>query len=942
MEQRAKDWERVKSLFDAALQLSPAKREQFLAENCFDEGTRTEVLSLLHNHESAGNFLPSGSECFSIAAAERASHKPLSPKTRLGPYEITALIGSGGMGEVYRARDTRLGRDVAIKILPVIFANDPDRLRRFEQEARAVAALNHPNILSVHDIGVHDEVHFIVTEFLQGNTLRQELRTGALSPRKATEYAIQITEGLAAAHDVGIVHRDLKPENLFITKDGHVTVLDFGLAKQLVIAPLAHDNATTLQTSAGIVVGTVGYMSPEQVRDNRIDHRSDIFSFGTVFYEMLTGQRAFQRNSAAETMTAILKEDPPEFPVSGERQIPKVLERVTHRCLAKDPEQRFQSAKDLGFALAHLGEAAQSRRPRKRWPVYVGLAALVICAVLLMFWLSSPLPPPRIVASKQITHDGLQKCCLLTDGNRIYFQESSGNRVDLVQVSVTGGDVAPLNIHLSFGVPSDITADGSELLGKDGSPTLGVISAWPLPAGAPRRLGDLKGLEPAWVPDGGVIFAVGNDVYVAGRNSFSAKKIGTAPGEPQRFRFSPNGERIRFAAFDRSTLTSTLMEIKADGTGMHAILPGWNNPPQECCGSWTANGRYYVFLSTRDSAQATGLQIPATGDVWAFPEKSGIWNRRSRVPVQLTTGPLQFSDVIPSRDGKKLFVVGVKRRAELVRYEAKSDKFSPFLGGISAGDVDFTRDGQWVIYVTYPEGTLWRSHIDGSDRLQLTYPPMSAALAHWSPDGQQVAFSASLPGQQWKIFLVSRDGGTPHPATSLDQQEQDPTWSADGARLAFGIAGTSPDQCMVQLLDLATRQVSELPGSRGSYAPRWSPDGRFIVAISSFSDNKLLLFDIAKQTSRQLSANAILGYIAWSLDSKSIYFDTMNTPDPGYFRLRVNDGKLDRIVDLAQFRSFPSQFGGLGSWTGLAPGDVPLFVRDLSSQEIYALDVELP
>jgi serine/threonine protein kinase len=851
------------------------------------------------------------------------------------------------MGEVYRARDTRLGRDVAIKVLPIVFANDPDRLRRFEQEARAVAALNHPNILSVHDIGVHDELHFIVTEFLQGKTLRQELATGALSPNRATEYAIQLTEGLAAAHEVGIVHRDLKPENLFITKSGHVKVLDFGLSKQIVLAPSAHSDGTTLvdraQTSVGIVLGTVGYMSPEQVRGETIDHRTDIFSAGAVLYEMLTGRQAFHRNSAAETMAAILKEDPPEFPVSDGWQIPKALERVAHRCLAKDPEQRFQSAKDLGFALANLDEVPQSPRPHKRWPLYAGLATLVVCAALLTLWFSSPLPPPRILASKQITHDGLQKCCLLTDGNRIYFQESSGNRVDLVQVSATGGEVAPLNLHLSFPVLSnisDIAADGSELLGANPAP--GAISTWPLPAGAPRRIGDLKGDEAAWAPDGGVIFAVGKDIYVAGRNSSSAKKIGTAPGEPGRFRFSPNGERIRFAAADRNTLTSTLMEIKADGSGMHAILPGWNNPPQECCGSWTANRRYYVFLSTRDFAQPTGLQIPPTGDVWALPEKSGIWNRRSRVPVQLTTSPLQFSDVIPSRDGKRLFVVGVQRRAELVRYEAKSDRFSPFLGGISAGDVDFSRDGQWVAYVTYPDGNLWRSRIDGTDRLQLTYAPMSAALAHWSPDGRQIAFSASSPGHRWKIFLVSRDGGTPHSATSLDQQEQDPTWSTDGTRLAFGVVGSGPDQCLVQLLDLATRQITELPGSRGFYAPRWSPDGRFIVTLSASTYDKLLLFDTRKQTKRQISFKALPGYIAWSSDSGSIYFDTMNTLDPGYFRLRVNNEKLDRIVDLGQFRSFPSQFGGLGTWTGLAPGDIPLFVRDLSSQEIYALDVELP
>src|SRR5271163_562513 len=282
----------------------------------------------------------------------------ISAGTKLGPYEIIAPLGAGGMGEVYRARDSRLGREVALKVLPGSFSSDPDRLRRFEQEARAVAALNHPNILAIHDIGEQDGSPFIVSELLEGNTLRNELENGALSARKASDYAAQIAQGLAAAHDKGIIHRDLKPENIFLTKEGRVKILDFGLAK---LAPNARGGKsesdgltlTSLPTEAGMVMGTAGYMAPEQVRGSAVDSRTDIFAFGAVLYEMISGKRAFSRDSAAETMTAILKEDPPELN-EMEHPVSPGLERIMRRCLEKQPEQRFQSAKDLAFALEAL------------------------------------------------------------------------------------------------------------------------------------------------------------------------------------------------------------------------------------------------------------------------------------------------------------------------------------------------------------------------------------------------------------------------------------------------------------------------------------------------------------------------------------------------------------------------------------------------------------
>src|SRR5271170_5404043 len=312
----------------------------------------------------------------------------LTPGTKLGPYEILGPLGAGGMGEVYRARDTRLGRDVALKILPESFASNADRLHRFEQEARAVAALNHPNILAIHDIGEQNGSPFLVSELLDGESLRVALDRGVLPQRKTIEYGVQIAHGLAAAHEKGIVHRDLKPENVFVTKDGRIKILDFGLAK-LTQSAGADPNGVTLtseNTAAGVVMGTASYMAPEQVRGEPADPRTDIFAFGAVLYEMISGVRAFRRNTAAETMTAVLKEDPAEL--SGPvRMVSPTLERIVRRCLEKSPEQRFQSARDLSFALSALSGTETSLTARaaavaaaaapRRFPVLPLAAALL-------------------------------------------------------------------------------------------------------------------------------------------------------------------------------------------------------------------------------------------------------------------------------------------------------------------------------------------------------------------------------------------------------------------------------------------------------------------------------------------------------------------------------------------------------------------------------------
>ena len=345
-------WQQIKFVLQDALELPPQQRSGFLEKVCCDDALRREVES----------FLALGDEEVRTSFVESSvSHVALEPGTKLGEYEVHSLLGAGGMGEVYRALDPRLKRDVAIKVLPSFISKDADRLRRFEQEAQAAAALNHPNILAVYQMGTYEGAPYLVSELLEGETLRGRLQRGRLAIRKAIDDAVQIARGLAAAHEKGITHRDLKPENLFITKDGRVKILDFGLAKLTQEKTSSNQSAPTLgdQTEPGVVMGTVGYMAPEQVRGQSADHRTDIFAFGTILYEVLTGQRAFQKPTSVETMNAILNEEPASIHVLAPT-IPIALQRIVQRCLEKNPEQRFQSASDLAFALEALSDSGSS------------------------------------------------------------------------------------------------------------------------------------------------------------------------------------------------------------------------------------------------------------------------------------------------------------------------------------------------------------------------------------------------------------------------------------------------------------------------------------------------------------------------------------------------------------------------------------------------------
>jgi Tol biopolymer transport system component len=439
------------------------------------------------------------------------------------------------------------------------------------------------------------------------------------------------------------------------------------------------------------------------------------------------------------------------------------------------------------------------------------------------------------------------------------------------------------------------------------------------PTGSARRMDEVLGHDAVWEPGGALVFVNGKDLYIAEHDGANPRKLVEAQGPPFSLRFSPDGSRLRFTIGDPNS-RSTMWQVRADGSGMVPVLPlpGWKAAPAPCCGTWTPNGKYFVFV--------------VAGDIWVVADRPGKYFE----PVQLTSGPLRYGGLVPSIDGKGLFAIGVQPKAELVHYDAPSGQFVPFLGGISAGDVDFSRDGQWVAYVTYPDGSLWRSKVDGSEPLPLISAPMQAASAHWSPDGMRIAFSGHRHREPWKVWLVSKDGGSPEPLTPGNAAEADPTWSPDGKSLAF-VRFTRPPH--IVLLDVSSHGRSELTRPEGLWRPRWSPDGRFLAAVSA--DSKFLMIcDLNTHRWRRLAGSVgTIGMPAWSEDGVFIFFDDNSTHDSKYLRVRVSDGKIEQLASLRTVRRY---LGNWGFWSGLTPGNALLLSRDASKSEVYKFDWRLP
>jgi Protein kinase domain/WD40-like Beta Propeller Repeat len=597
----------------------------------------------------------------------------LTPGARLGPYAITAPLGAGGMGEVYRATDTRLGREVAIKVLSRPASFDPSRRLRFDREARLASAVSHPHVLTVFDVGEWEDLPYVVTELLEGETLRVHLRPGVLAARQAVGFAVQVAHGLAALHARGIVHRDLKPENLFVTSDGRVKILDLGLAAPSRDAEAAATEPwETLTTEGAAVGGTAAYMSPEQVRRLPADPKSDIFACGVVLYEMLGRRRPFQEETAAETMTAILRRDPSPL-ATLEPSLPPALVRVVERCLAKRPDDRFHSAHDLALAL----ESALDPTP-------------------------DPPPRPSISMAKE-----------------------------------------------------------------------------------------------------------------------------AAPGSLGR------------------------------------------------------------------AARLVILALVIGGGTW-------FW-KASSAPVAVTP-------------------VLANGPAVLVGYDPKQGQFVPFLQGIAAEGVDFSRDAEWATFTTYPAAVLWRSRADGRDRLPLTKSPLRAGLPRFSPDGRRIAFAARLKDGPWQIHIVSVNGGGE--ATLPPLNVTDPGWEPDGQTLVFGPAAGG--QAGISRWDLASGRTTLVPGSEALYSPRPSPDGRFLAAVRHDS-GQLVALDAQTGQWSSLTKDAAT-YPAWTRDGQWLSF-RRSGPGAGFYRTDPRSHREERVTTIDE--AALAAGAEWGAWSGLTPDGLPLALFDL-------------
>jgi eukaryotic-like serine/threonine-protein kinase len=801
----------------------------------------------------------------------------LAAETQLGPYKIIALIGAGGMGEVYRARDTRLLRDVALKLLPEAFTTDPDRLRRFEQEARAVAALNHPNIVSVYDVGNVGGVHYIVSELLEGETLRQLISPSGMGARKAIELGVQMAQGLAAAHEQGIVHRDLKPENIFVTRSGRLKILDFGLAKLRRPQALTEtlDGVTVAETSVGQVLGTVGYMSPEQVRGEAADHRSDIFSFGSILYEMLCGQRAFKRNTGAETMTAILNDEPAEFS-GGSLAIAPAVERIVRHCMEKQPGQRFQSAHDVAFALESVtGIASTTSYPavpaRKGWvrPAIAALALLAAAGLGLGAWLrsGSAMAHPKL---HRITfrRGTIWNARFTPDGNLIYgaawegrpeelFVAENGSTesraiglqtTDILAISSTGELAVSTNRHFVMGFES-----------------AGMLARAPRGGGAPRDIAD--DVEYAdWSPDGAniaIVRRVGGKVrleYPLGKVLYETAGWVSHP------RVSPDGKLVAFVdhAYQRDD-DGTMATV--DQAGNKKTLTGEFVSVQGV--AWWPGGNEVWFTGTTSGSSRELRPVTLAG--------------KERL-VYLGTGTLTLHDI--SKDGRVLFsrddlragMIGLapgetKERdlswhdwtvprdisddGRLVSFDETGEAGGE-TGGLYVRGTDgspavrlgdgrtptLSPDGKWALALN---ATARRSLIElptgAGESRAISTGDVQVHQAFFLPDARHILELGSVPGGHGlRLWLQGVEEGGPKPVTP------------EGVSIAYRSC-ISPDGKQVAAQDpegkitiypLVTGSSLIVPNTQSGDVPvQWTPDGKSLLVGRREVPSKIFTIDFA-------------------------------------------------------------------------------------------------
>jgi len=737
----------------------------------------------------------------------------LAAGTKLGPYEILDPLGAGGMGEVYRARDTRLGREVAVKVLPAAFSADAERLRRFEQEARAVSALNHPNILAVYDIGAHEGAPFLVTELLEGETLRERLRSGPLAVRKALDLAIQAAHGISAAHEKGIIHRDLKPANIFLTNDGRVKILDFGLAKltQQDSSGLSDTQSPTrtaepvTQTEAGVVLGTAGYMSPEQVRGKPADARSDIFALGTILYEMLSGQRAFEKDSSADTMAAILKEEPPELSGEG-KKIPLAVDRIVRHCLEKNPAQRFQSARDLAFDLESLSGlsttsaamlAAAKSRVHPTW-ILPAVAALLLGAIAgfsFVYFATRQNAPSANISFRPLSFvpEAIFNARFAPDGQTVVFSAAPEGNVPELFVSRPDYP-APQSLGLADTELLSISSKG-EIAVLTGARFVaqyffsGTLARVELGGGAPRDI--LQNVQNAdWSPDGSSL-AIIREVNGQSRLEYPIGKVlYETAGYVSDLRFSPRGDQIAFfdhpARYDdRGSVDVVDLEghrkVLSQGYSGEEGLAWAKDGATIYFGAWASGGDELAIHAVTLSGKAKTV-LSGIGDMFCFDGNSNgnllamqvmdQYRLMALAPGAKAERDLSWLDSSTnpslSADGRQLLFTDTDPAAgpnyALLLRQTDGSPVVRLGEGIAQG---LSPDGQWALaivpsspmrLVLYPTGA-------GQPRVLPRGNIQSYESAQFLQDGLQVLFCGNEPGHSTRCYTQDIAGRAPRPVT---------------------------------------------------------------------------------------------------------------------------------------------------------------------------------
>lgn len=834
----------------------------------------------------------------------------LLPGARLGAYEILTTIGAGGMGEVYRGRDARLARDVAIKVLPSSLATDPVARTRFEREAQAVATLSHPNILAIHDFGVQGEIAFAVLELLVGETLRQRLTSGPITVRKTIEIAIQIAQGLSAAHENGIAHRDLKPENVFICTDGRVKILDFGLARSLQPEPLpsaiASDSATMLgRTDPGTVLGTVGYMSPEQVRGLPADQRSDIFAFGCVLFEMLVGRRAFEGDTAAETMTAILKEDPIDL-VRESGPLPPALEPIVRHCLEKRPDDRFQSARDLAFVLqaqsttsssvsARSGAVSAAARPGRRsfsaWTTAGAMtvvAALALAAGRYVVPATSDTRASQLVSFQQLTDmPGVETWPTLSpDGKSVvYSSDSSGvSKLYLMRVGTRTpipltGDAPEADHEPSWSPDGERIAFRSD---RDG----GGIFVMTSTGESVRRLTDV-GYSPSWSPDGAEIVVTASQfISPTDRGSTarglwaidtrSGRRRDIAPAhEGLQPRWSPHGWRIAAWGLRGGSGQRDIWTFAADGSdAAHGGVTVTDDTALDWSPAWSPDGTFLYFASNRGGAMS----------LWRvrIDERTG---RVTGAPEPMTVPSPWSGGFSLSSDGTTMAYAGLDWRSTLVRVQLDSRREAivgspvPILKSTRPiRDHEISPDSQWVAFMeTGAQEDLFVARIDGTQYRRLTDDEFRDRAPTWSRDGRQLVFYSDRSGN-YELWRIRPDGSGLEQVTAFGGGVNFATWSPDSSLLAFsGVNAKGWHMIPGDARGLApTAPMPRVDAALDFWPFSWSSDGSRIAGAIRHPDGALDsigVYTIASKTFRQVPsyrATSIWAVPAWLADGKRL------------------------------------------------------------------------